>query len=390
MIPGYRRSQAPASTPVRDRPMDGAACRPLPKIIAFHLPQFHRIEENDRWWGTGFTDWTNVRKGRPLYAAHHQPRVPLDGNYYDLTEPSVRAWQATLARDHRVDGFCYYHYWFRGRKLLERPCEAILASGSPNFPFCFCWANEPWTRSWDGVAGDVLVQQDYGGEDEWRRHFEYLLPFFSDRRYLTHAGMPMFLIYRPRHFPGVARMIDRWQRWAADAGLPGVAFCKVLTAFDDRHGDPGFAASVSFEPWLTIRRRAPFAAQAGWLAERAMRAVLSACGLTRGYVWPYDSVWEHVIRRTYARDEFRGAFVGWDNTPRRGRHGRIVATATPEKFGACMRRQIAAAARDGSPFIFVNAWNEWAEGAVLEPDEHHRYAYLEQLRDAVEFCERRE
>jgi len=354
------------------------------KVIAFHLPQFHRIPENDRWWGDGFTDWTNVRRARPLYEAHQQPRVPLGGRYYDLTDAATREWQANLAREYRVDGFCYYHYWFNGKKLLEQPAEAILASGSPDFPFCFSWANESWTRSWDGTTRDVLIQQDYGGEPEWRTHFDYLLPFFSDRRYLTYQGKPMFLVYRPQDFPAISRMFAAWQRWAQDAGLPGISFIKTLTCFDDNLGGPEYAASVAFEPWLAIRRRTPFALRARWFAERAVRALLRSFGACRSHEWPYEEIWENMIARKYAADEFRGAFVGWDNTPRRGEHARIVSGATPKAFGRCMRRQLAAAASEGSSFVFVNAWNEWAEGAALEPDEADGYAYLEQLRDAVE------
>jgi lipopolysaccharide biosynthesis protein len=354
------------------------------KIIAFHLPQFHRIPENDRWWGDGFTDWTNVRHARPLYDGHQQPRVPLGGRYYDLTDAATREWQANLAREYRVDGFCYYHYWFNGKKLLEQPAEAILASGSPDFPFCFSWANEAWTRSWDGATRDVLIQQDYGGEPEWRTHFDYLLPFFKDRRYLAYQGKPMFLVYRPQDFPTISRMFAAWQRWAQDADMPGISFIKTLTCFDDTLGGPEYAASVAFEPWLAIRRRTSFTLRARWLAERAVRAVLRSFDACRCHQWPYEAIWENMVSRKYAANEFRGAFVGWDNTPRRGEHARIVSGATPQAFGRFMRRQLAAAVSDGSPFVFVNAWNEWAEGAFLEPDEADGHAYLEQLRDAVE------
>lgn len=354
------------------------------KVIAFHLPQFHRIPENDRWWGDGFTEWANVRRARPIYEGHQQPRVPLGGRYYDLSDAATREWQANLAREYRVDGFCYYHYWFNGKKLLEQPAEAILASGTPEFPFCFSWANESWTRSWDGATRDVLIQQEYGGEPEWRTHFEYLLPFFKDRRYLTYEGKPMFLVYRPQDFPAINGMFAAWQRWAQEAGMPGISFIKTLTCFDDRVGGPEYAASVSFEPWLAIRRRTPFTLRARWFAERAARALLRSVHACRCHLWPYEEIWEHMISRKHAANEFRGAFVGWDNTPRRGEHGKIVSGATPQAFGRFMRRQLAAATSDGSPFVFVNAWNEWAEGAVLEPDEADGYAYLEQLRDAVE------
>ena len=362
-------------------PQPSGAC---PKIIAFHLPQFHRIPENDQWWGEGFTDWTNVRRARPLYAEHRQPRVPLGGRYYDLTDATTREWQASLARRYRVDGFCYYHYWFKGKTLLEQPVEAILASGAPDFPFCLSWANETWTRSWDGSTRHVLIQQDYGAESDWRLHFDYLLPFFRDPRYITHEGKPMFLVYRPQDFPAIDRMFAAWQRWAKEAGLPGLSVIKTLTCFDDRLGGPEYAASVCFEPWLAMTRRTPFGLRAAWFAERVVRTILHRCGASRPHTWPYQTIWENIVTRPYAPNEFRGAFVGWDNTPRRGRRAGIVSGATPEAFGGFMRRQLAAAASEGCPFVFVNAWNEWGEGAALEPDEFDGYAWLEQLRDAVE------
>ena len=187
-----------------------------------------------------------------------------------------------------------------------------------------------------------------------------------------------------RSFPAIDRMFAAWQRWAGEAGLPGISFIKTLTCFDDRLGGPEYTASVSFEPWLTIRRRSPFVVRARWFAERAVRALLNACGASRCHVWPFEEIWESMVTRSYAPGEFRGAFVGWDNTPRRAEHARIVSEAAPDVFGRFMRRQLEGAAAEGCPFVFVNAWNEWAEGATLEPDEADGLARLEQLRAAVE------
>lgn len=354
-----------------------------PKIIAFHLPQFHQIPENDQWWGEGFTEWTNVRRAKPLYRGHQQPRIPLDQRFYDLTDPCAREWQAQLAKQYSVDGFCYYHYWFKGKKLLESPLEAILASGEPDFPYCLSWANESWTRAWDGTKRDLLIEQDYGTEEDWRQHFEYLLPFFKDRRYLTYQKKPMFLVYRPEDFPDIDRMFSCWQRWAKEAGLPGISFIKTLTCFDEQLGGQEYAASVSFEPWLTVRRRSPLLRRAKMLAVRKARAILGSVAGSACHVLPYEEIWENMVTRPYAKREFRGAFVGWDNSPRLGNRAKIVPGASPEGFGHFFREQLQAAASEGCPFVFVNAWNEWAEGAMLEPDEAHGLAYLEQLRNAV-------
>ena len=356
----------------------------MPKIIAFHLPQFHRIRENDEWWGEGFTEWTNVRKSAPRYVGHHQPSVPLDHYYYDLGDQRAREWQATLARKYGVGGFCYYHYWFKGKRLLEKPCEEILATGRPDFQFCFSWANESWTRAWDGTNRSILVRQDYGTESDWEAHFHYLLPFFRDPRYITHDGLPLFLIYRPGDFPAVGDMMTSWNRWAREAGLQGICFVKTLTCFDARPARPPITASVSFEPWLTERRHASFSGRVTKLAQRAIYRAARSCGLDWTFVFSYDTIWQDVLRRRHGRNDFPGAFVGWDNTPRLGHRSRIVAGATPEKFGRFMRQLIANATQDGAPFIFVNAWNEWAEGAYLEPDEEHGYAYLQQLKAAVD------
>ena len=216
------------------------------------------------------------------------------------------------------------------------------------------------------------------------RSFEYLLPFFRDRRYLTLADKPMFLVYRPQDFPAIDRMFAAWQQWAREAGLPGISFIKTLTCFDDRLGGPEYAASVSFEPWLTIRRRASFSLRARWFAARAISAMLRTCGASWYHIWPSDKIWRSMVTRRYALRELRGAFVGWDNTPRRAQFARLLSEITPQMFGVCMRRQLEAAAAEGCPYVFVNAWNEWAEGAALEPDEADGLARLEQLRAAVE------
>jgi lipopolysaccharide biosynthesis protein len=358
----------------------------LPKIIAFHLPQFHQIQENDHWWGEGFTEWTNVRKATPLFPGHPQPSVPLAKHYYDLSDQAAREWQAETAQRFGVEGFCFYHYWFKGKLLLEKPCEAILASGNPDFPFCFSWANESWTRSWDGTARSVLIQQDYGTEADWTSHFYYILPFFKDHRYITHNGLPLFLIYRPADFPAIDRMMVLWNRLARQEGIQGIYFVKTLTCFDASKPRPPFLAGASFEPWLTERRHTRLSRRVLKLARRAVFRTAEWFGFDCKFVFSYDVIWRDILRRRYGPNEFPGAFVGWDNTPRMGRRSRVVSGRTPQKFGFYMHQLLLNAVRDNSPFIFINAWNEWAEGAYLEPDERHGYAYLESLACAIASC----
>jgi lipopolysaccharide biosynthesis protein len=355
-----------------------------PQIIAFHLPQYHRIPENDFWWGEGFTDWTNVRKAQPRYPGHCLPVQPRHQRYYDMLDPGTHAWQADLAKKYGIDGFCYYHYWFRGKQLLEKPCEHILVSGEPQFPFCFSWANESWTRSWDGSKRSVLMAQDYGSEADWKNHFNYLLPFFKDPRYITHEDCPLFLIYRPGLFPELEHMIHCWNRWSQAAGLKGVSFIKTRTYFDGRVGGKEFAASVNFEPWSTYIRHQSLHRQFTTLLKRGSVRLANMFGAEKIFLYSYDRIWADLLNRTYSQRDFPGAFVSWDNTPRRGRQSTIVAGSTPEKFGRYMAKLIRTAERDGSPFIFVNAWNEWAEGAYLEPDERHGYDYLTELLTAIQ------
>ena len=214
------------------------------RSIAFYLPQFHPIPENDEWWGEGFTEWTNVRRARPLFPGHHQPELPGPLGFYDLRDSNVRDAQADLARSHGIDAFCYYHYWFGGRRLLERPFDEVLASGRPDLPFCLCWANEPWTRAWDGSDRKVLVHQDYS-EDDDRRHISWLIEAFKDERYVRVDGKPLFLVYRADAMPDPAGTTRLWRDMADRAGLPGLFLCRV----ESRHegGDPaavGFDASV--------------------------------------------------------------------------------------------------------------------------------------------------
>ncbi len=346
------------------------------KLIAFLLPQFHRIEENDRWWGEGFTEWTNVRKAVPLYPGHAQPRQPLDRCYYDLTDPDARERQADLARSHGIYGFCYYHYWFRGRRLLERPFREVLESGEPDMPFCLSWANEPWTRRWDGMDSEVLMPQEYGDEEDWTRHFEFLLEAFRDERYIRVDGKPLFLIYRPADIPRCDEMLLHWRKLASKNGLRGLHLVRTLGGFPV--GEPrGFDASMEFEPHYTF-------------AHGSMKSPWSAIPVRDGehLAIEYDKVWSSILERTPHRDGepvYPGAFVHWDNTPRKGVHGQSCLGMTPKKFGRYLARQIVRAREQyGSEFLFLNAWNEWAEGAYLEPDDLHGFRYLTEVRKALE------
>ncbi len=358
-----------------------------PKVLAFVLPQFHPIPENDEWWGKGFTEWTNVRKAKPLFTGHLQPRVPAEGRYYDLLDPATQDWQAALARQYGLYGFCYYHYWFAGKRLLEKPAEMILARGKPDLPFCFAWANEPWTRAWDGGDREVLMPQSYGGEADWDEHFACILRFFKDPRYIRVDGKPMFLIYRSASIPAADQMFRRWRELAQRAGLPGLHIVSMLTAFPQDPRTDTYDAFAEFEPGYTYSVPRPFLWRKKERYYRKYRKwSLRLFGRTDGPINSYDypSVWANIAKRPVRPGVYPGAFLDWDNTPRRGlERGLVMRGFSKDVFASGFRTHLRKAAKANAPFMFIDAWNEWAEGTYLEPDEAYGYFFLETIRDAL-------
>jgi hypothetical protein len=353
------------------------------RSIAFYLPQYHPIGENDEWWGPGFTDWDNVRAATPLFPGHRQPHVAGELGYYDLLDPTVREAQADLATRYGIDAFCYYHYWFAGRRLLERPFDEVLASGRPDLPFLLCWANEPWTRRWDGGDGDILLDQRYSDEDD-ARHIEWLIEAFRDPRYVRVDGKPVFLVYRADHLPDPVRTTRTWRARASSAGFPGLFLCRV-ESFRER-GDPtrlGFDAAVEFQP---AAGDVPLFST----ARLNPRRVLARAGVGTPEASYMAVDYGQLVRRLLSRPapsflRLPCVTPDWDNSPRR-RHGAFLLTgSSPERFGDWVGA-VAARLRSSSAepkLLFVNAWNEWAEGCHLEPCERWGYGYLEAFAKAV-------
>jgi lipopolysaccharide biosynthesis protein len=374
---------------VTQRSIESAAhSTSFPRLLAFVLPQFHRIPENDEWWGEGFTEWTNVRKATPQFAGHYQPRVPAEGRYYDLLDHRVHDWQAALAKEHGVYGFCYYHYWFRGKQLLEKPIELLLRRGEPDMPFCLAWANEPWTRAWDGGEHQILMPQSYGDEADWRRHFDYLLRVFRDTRYIRVDGRPMLLIYRSASIESLEPMLALWRELAREAGLAGLHIVQMLTGFDRDPRAHLFEAFAEFEPMYTIRHHRPY-----WLRkqEKWRKRMLVAAKRVLGrwfgppYSYDYRDIWRLISARQLPPRTYPGIFVDWDNSPRRGpERGMIMRNFDPEWFSRGVRAQLSKAKHAGAEFVFINAWNEWAEGAYLEPDEQRGLLFLKAIRQSIE------
>lgn len=339
------------------------------KPIAFYLPQFHRIPENDEWWGEGFTEWTNVRRARPQFHAHHQPHIPAALGYYDLNEQEVFERQVKLARSAGIHGFCFYYYWFGGKVLLDLPVRRITESGAPDFPFCLCWANENWTRRWDGKADDILIAQQHSPADDlaFIARVESIL---THRNYIRVEGKPMLLVYRPSLLPEPAATIDRWRSYFRKRGR-GELHLVMVRSFSERAvpQDYGFDAAVQFPPHYhssdvsaVVKREHPH---------------------FRGLIYDYLEL------RCQAIDEFRNRPRGetlypavmpsWDNTARQGAKATVWVNASPEAYRAWLKQighLLRSTAEAPQRLLFINAWNEWAEGCHLEPDERFRYAWL--------------
>ncbi len=351
------------------------AVESVPRSIAFYLPQFHPIPENDEWWGEGFTEWVNVRAATPLFRGHLQPKVPAELGYYDLRSEATRAAQADLARAHGIAGFCYYHYWFNGRRLLETPLSNVLESGQPDFPFMLCWANENWTRVWDGGSREVLVAQHHS-EDDDVRHFQHLAPIFEDPRYIRVDGRPVFLVYRAGLLPDARQTAERWRAEADRLGLAQPYLCHV-ESFPTEERDPrsiGFDAAIEFAPQFRYLPR--------WRRTNRVLRGLSAAHLAPRRLGHHIVSYESAIARMMAKPPrdyswYRTVAPGWDNTPRRSTGGVVLRGSTPALFEQWTADVLLAGRRNDSPLVFINAWNEWAEGAYLEPDQHWGRAYLE-------------
>jgi len=365
-----RRMSARSYAPDGDDRLQWVLAETGIRLIAFHLPQFHPIPQNDRWWGEGFTEWTLVRHAQPLFSGHDQPRAPAEATgYYDLTAPGILERQALLARAYGIGAFAFYHYWFSGTLLLERPLQLWLRAG-PTFPFCVAWANEPWTRAWDGRSDVVLQPQMYGDASVWRRHFRYLLPAFRDARALRVGERPLFLIYRAGHIPQLAAMLDVWRQEAERHRVERLFVVAMLSGFEDGRSDVLSAVDAVCE-------FAPFAARP-YRSGPSTRA--------NGFIDNYSRAWEELLRIPDVHQvQFRGAFVRFDNTPRRGTQGVVYDGASANTYRHYLTIQLRRALRlpIDKRFVFVNAWNEWSEGCYLEPDTHCGDAYLAATRAAL-------
>lgn len=350
------------------------------KVISFYLPQYHEIPENNDAWGKGFTEWNNVRKSIPLFWGHNQPRIPFHDNYYNLLDNEVLKWQAKLAKKAGIYGFCFYHYWFEGRMVLEKPVENLLKETNISIKFCFAWANESWTKTWHGAGGnrEILIAQTYGRVEEWEKHYQYFSCFFRDKRYIKENNCPMLLVYRLRNIPRFNDMIRYWNNRAKQDGFSGLFLVSMNVCREHIEKSRWVDATVDFEPNKTK-------------SEKLMVDSQLKVNKNRRFLWnrfamkfiSYDEINNRMIQKVHNKNQFRTVFVDYDDSPRRSIRGIIIKGSNPAKFGKYLRANIKKSREEGNKYIFINAWNEWGEGNYLEPDKKYKYAYLNEVRKSV-------
>jgi hypothetical protein len=355
------------------------------KTFAYYLPQFHPTPENDTWWGEGFTEWTNVKKAEPLYPGHYQPKVPGELGYYDLRNPHTITKQAKLANDYGVDGFVFYHYWFgNGKQMLYQPLLDFLKNHDANIQFCLCWANESWKGTWHGAGNRMLIEQKYGNVDDYKRHFYYLLPFFKDSRHLKIEGLPVFQIYVPQNIPNLNLFIEVFRTEALKNGLDGIYFMGVKSLPDwdfKKHGLDGvvFNNYVNINHYLTSSPK-----------DFLIRICLHHPIVRKIFKLPKILSYKAVRRcledfpDIKKNDWYPLANADWDNTPRAKHLGSVFWGATPEAFKHHLEKcllQVASRIPE-KRIVFIRAWNEWAEGNCLEPEQKYGTEYLEAVKSA--------
>ncbi len=341
------------------------------------MPQFHEIPENNNAWGEGFTEWVNVKKARPLFWGHHQPRRPLDDNYYNLLDDGAMEWQTDLAKRAGIYGFCFYHYWFAGRMVLEKPVQMLLDNKKINLHYCFSWANEPWTKTWHGAGGEkeILIPQSYGKEEEWRAHYNYFRPFFLDRRYIKEKNCPMLLIYRLRNISHFNDMIRYWNVCAKEDGFSGIFIVSMDTWRDHADKSCWVNASVDFEPG---KSRGEAMHSLSFLKPKKTESLLWNRLAVPSI--SYQETNKQMLKCPHGKNQFRTVFVDFDDSPRRRERAIIAKGSTPKRFGKYLKKSMELSRQEGNAYVFINAWNEWGEGNYLEPDTRHGYAYLKQVK----------
>ena len=371
------------------------------RVIPLYLPQFHTIPENDAWWGKGFTEWVNVKNARPLFEGQNQPRVPLNENYYDLSDLNTLKWQCELARRYGIYGFCMYHYWFNGHLLLEKPMEMLLAHPEIDIKYCISWANHDWTDAWkaSGSQPRILIAHNFDDEQDWVNHFNYMLPFFKDPRYIKEGNKPFMVIYIPNLIRKLTKMLDLWTKMAQEAGFDGLTYIyqSASSSFDKSWDRSRFDYGIEMNPGYVGMY---FNQKSGVMPKliKYSHEIKRLLGIKRSLnifsrkpvevgMVDYDEVWQKILKLRPLPNGPKMvpcAFTDWDNTPRHKERGYAYVNVSPEKFARYFKQLVEnTKAYSDTDMIFVFAWNEWAEGGYLEPDNKWQYKMLEAIQSAI-------
>jgi len=353
------------------------------KIVAHYLPQFYEFSGNSAWWHKGHTDWTAVQGARPLFKTHYQPRRSLNGKYYRLDDGQVLKWQARLALAYGIYGFCFWHYWYNGKPLWEKPTEFFHSDPSLKLRYCLAWDNNPSTKTEPFRDQRPSMEQQYGKAPDWQRHFSYVAQFFEDPRYIKIDQKPVFLINDSNHIADAGHLLESWDTLAINRGFPGICFIQMLSHQPlDRRSLP-FSAKLYCEPGYTIRHGMPplkkdTSLRSGHNVENLVDSIDHV---------DYDDIYKSLLQRPVGKDvlEIPGVFTDWDDSPRQDHNATVCSGSTPARFETYLLRQIERSlAQFDTNIIFVNAWNAWADGAYLEPDERYGNSYLEAIKGAKE------
>lgn len=341
-----------------------------PRLIAFYLTQFHPTPENDLWWGKGFTEWTNVTKATPLFDNHYQPHLPTDFGFYDLRLRETRREQIKTAKQYGIDGFCYHYYWFSGKRILNKPLDDMLLDTESDMSFCLCWANENWTRRWDAAEHEVLIAQKYLPDDDLN-FIKSLIPFFEDKRYIRVDDKPYLIVYRPQHLPNAKKTLEIWREYCRSIGLGELHICAALTHGNNDYAQFGFDSGVEFPPHN--------------LKVANSNNQIDFYSSHQGGVYQYSEIANFYLNRDYNNLRvFKTVFPSWDNTARTKERALIVLNGHPENYEYWLSSTIDLVTKNqkGEQLVFINAWNEWAEGCHLEPDRRFGRGFLEATLNA--------
>ncbi|MDT8398789.1 MAG: glycoside hydrolase family 99-like domain-containing protein [Pseudomonadales bacterium] len=342
----------------------------MPRLIAFYLPQFHPTPENDLWWGKGFTEWTNVTKAQPLFAGHYQPQLPSDLGFYDLRLRQTRHEQISLAKRYGIDGFCYHYYWFSGKRILNQPVDDMLADADSDMPFCLCWANENWTRRWDAADHEILIEQKYLPQDDLN-FIKELSPAFTDSRYIRVDGKPILIVYRPQHLPDARKSAAVWREYCRAAGIGEIHLCAALTHGNEDYMQFGFDSGVEFPPHN--------------LKLQNINTHINFFDAFKGSAFQFADLARAYLSRNYPQQQvFKTVVPSWDNTARTGNRAVFLQNGTPENYEYWLASTLdqVQQSQGSDSLVFINAWNEWAEGCHLEPDRRYGHRFLQATLDA--------